>query len=213
MRTDIDVRTPGGLRVTGIATGPGIPDTPLLVCLPGGSYTARYFDIPGFSLLDVAEANGFAAIALDRPGYGGSDPLPAGERTFARNAEVLDEAIAALWADYGAGHPGVVVISHSIGSAVAVHIAAGQPAWPLLGIALHGVNTVSPDHVAGAWHSMPSGVPVQFSPEQRRMFMYGPDGTFAPDAVDRAEISAAACPIEELLEIVGEWPQIGRAHV
>jgi hypothetical protein len=37
--------------------------------------------------------------------------------------------------------------------------------------------------------------------------MYGPDGTFAPDAVDRAEISAAACPIEELLEIVGEWPR------
>ena len=41
MRTDIDIRTPGGFRVTGIATGPGIPDTPLLVCLPGGSYTAR----------------------------------------------------------------------------------------------------------------------------------------------------------------------------
>lgn len=99
------------------------------------------------------------------------------------------------------------MISHSIGSAITVHIAARQPAWPLLGMALHGVNTVSPDHVVGAWHSMPPGVPVQFSPEQRRMFMYGPDGTFAPDAVDRAEISAATCPIEELLEIVGEWPR------
>ena len=136
MRTDIDVRTPAGLRVTGIATGPGTPDTPLLVCLPGGSYTARYFDVPGFSLLDVAEANGFTAIALDRPGYGGSDPLPADERTFARNAEVLDQAIAGLWADYGPGHPGVVMISHSIGSAITVRIAAGQPAWPLLGITL-----------------------------------------------------------------------------
>jgi pimeloyl-ACP methyl ester carboxylesterase len=100
-----------------------------------------------------------------------------------------------------------VVISHSIGSAIAVHIAARQPGWPLLGIALHGINTLSPDHVVGAWHSMPPGVPVQFSPEQRRMFMYGPDETFAPDAVERAEISAAACPIEELLEIVGEWPR------
>jgi len=129
MRTDIDVPTPGGLRVTGIATGPGIQDTPLLVCLPGGSYTARYFDVPGFSLLDVAEANGFTAIALDRPGYGGSDLLPADERTFARSAEVLDEAIAALWADYGAGHPGVVIISHSIGSAVTVHIAARHDPW------------------------------------------------------------------------------------
>ena len=207
MRTDIDVRTPGGFRITGIATGPGTADTPLLACLPGGGYTARYFDVLGFSLLDVAEANGFAAIALDRPGYGGSDPLPAEERTFARNAEVLDEAIAALWAEYGADRPGVVIISHSIGSAVAVHIAAGQPAWPLLGIALHGVNTLSPDHVVGAWHSMPPAAPVQFTPEQRRMFMYGPDETFAPDAVGRAAISADACPIEELLEIVGEWPR------
>src|ERR1700734_2311224 len=127
MRTDIDVRTPAGLRITGIATGPGAPGTPLLVCLPGGGYTARYFDVPGFSLLDVAEANGFAAIALDRPGYGGSDPLPAEERTFARNATVLDAAIAALWAKHGAGHPGVVIISHSIGSAITVHIAAGRP--------------------------------------------------------------------------------------
>ena len=207
MRAEIDIRTPGGSRVTGIATGPGTRETPLLVCLPGGSYTARYFDVPGFSLLGAAEANGFTAIALDRPGYGGSDPLPAGERTFARNAGVLDEAIAELWAGHGAGHPGVVVISHSIGSAITVHIAAGQPAWPLLGIALEGVNTMSPDHVVGAWRSMPPGVPVHFSPGQRRMFMYGPDGTFAPDAVGRAEISASACPIEELLEIVGEWPR------
>src|ERR1700759_5422574 len=76
MRTDINVRTPGGLRVTGITTGPGTPDTPLLVCLPGGSYTARYFDVPGFSLLEVAEANGFTAIALARPGHGGRRPPP-----------------------------------------------------------------------------------------------------------------------------------------
>src|SRR6202167_775923 len=140
MRTDIDVRTPSGLRLTGITTGPGTLDTPLLVCLPGGSYTARYFDVPGFSLLDVAEANGFTAIALDRPGYSGSDALPADERTFARNAEVLSEAIAALWAEYGAGHPGAFVISHSIGSAVTVHLAAHHPAWPPPGVGETGVD-------------------------------------------------------------------------
>ena len=68
MRTDIDVRTPDGLRVTGIATGPGTPDTPLLVCLPGGSYTARYFDVPVFSLLLVAVANLSNTFAIHRPG-------------------------------------------------------------------------------------------------------------------------------------------------
>ncbi len=76
MRTDIDVRTPGGLRVTGIATGPGTPDTPLLVCLPGGSYTARYFDVPGFSLLDVAEANGFTRSPSTGPATAAAIPSP-----------------------------------------------------------------------------------------------------------------------------------------
>ena len=88
MRTDIDIRTPGGLRVTGITTGPGTPDTPLLVCLPGGSYTARYFDVPGFSLLDVAEGLIDAAILPAElhwpPNVTGETMGALGWRCFAR---------------------------------------------------------------------------------------------------------------------------------
>jgi pimeloyl-ACP methyl ester carboxylesterase len=208
MSTEIDLRTDAGHHITGLATPPGRDDRPLLVCLPGGSYNARYFDVPGFSLLDTATANGFSAVALDRPGYGGSDPLPPDERTFARNAEVLDGAITELWHQRGSTRPGVVILSHSIGSAIAVHLAAREPAWPLLGIALHGINTRSPEHVVNAWNAMPADHPVVFTIEQRRMFMYGPDGTFEPGAVGRAEISAAPCPLEELLEVVGEWPRV-----
>lgn len=42
-------------------------ETPLLVCLPGGSCNGGYFDVPGFSLLSAASRNGFTAVALDRP--------------------------------------------------------------------------------------------------------------------------------------------------
>ena len=206
MRTDIDVRTPDGSRITGIATELGRSDRPLLICLPGGSYNARYFDVPGHSFLDTAAANGFGAIALNRPGYAGSDPLPAQQRTFARHGEVLSDAIGEIWNAHGAGHPGIVIVSHSIGSAIAVHIAARRPSWPLLGIALHGINTISPEHVVAAWHGMPPNVPVAFSPEQRRQFMYGPDTTFAPDVIEKAQVSAEPVPVEELLEVVGEWP-------
>ena len=51
------------------------PGAPLVIALHGGTYTSEYFDIPGYSLLDRAEAAGVPVIALDRPNYGGSSPL------------------------------------------------------------------------------------------------------------------------------------------
>jgi pimeloyl-ACP methyl ester carboxylesterase len=150
------------------------------VALHGGTYTSAYFDVPDFSLLDLAEATGFTAVSLDRPGYGGSDPLDDDTPFLAGSATVLDDAIAGLWADRSADHPGIVIVSHSIGSAIAVHMAAGKPGWPLLGIALHGVNDRSPDPVVNAWNAMPAGQPVVFTQEQRRMFMYGPTARWTP---------------------------------
>ena len=196
-----------GHRITGVSTEPGAEDLPLVVALHGGSYTSAYFDVPGHSLLEAGQTNGFEVIALDRPGYGGSGPLPPGGVTFARNAEVLDAAITKVWETRGGSRPGIVLIAHSIGAAIAIHIAAGRPAWPLLGIALSGIHDTAPPHVRDAWASMPPGVPVELTREQRRMFFYGPDWTIEPDIVERAEVSAAPIPLEELLEVVGEWPQ------
>ena len=194
-----------GHRITGISNESGADDLPLIVALPGGSYTSAYFDVPGHSLLETGRVNGFEVIALDRPGYGGSDALPAGEVTFARNAEVLDAAIAQLWATRGRNRPGVVVIGHSMGGAIAIHIAASSPSWPLLGIAVSGIHDTAPEIVLSAWDAMPPGQPVDFGPEQRRMFFYGPDWTIESDIVARADISAALIPIEELQEVVGDW--------
>lgn len=195
-----------GHHVGGIATGFGGSERPLLIALHGGCYTSRYFDVPGHSLLDAATANGLDVWALDRPGYGASDPLPADDTTFARSAELLDGAIAQLWEAHGHGYPGIVLIGHSIGAAITIHLAARAPAWPLAGISISGIHDVAPDHVRGAWAAMPAGQPVDLTPEQRRMFFYGPDWTIEPDIVARAEISAAPVPLAELLEVVGPWP-------
>jgi pimeloyl-ACP methyl ester carboxylesterase len=195
-----------GRRIAGIASEPGAADTPLVVAIHGGGYNSGYFDVPGHSLLDAGAASGFQVISLDRPGYGGSDPLPGREATFARTAEALDEAIGELWADRSRSSPGIVLLSHSIGSAVAVHLAARQPRWPLLGISLHGVGDRSPDHVINAWHGLPVGKPVELPPEQRRALLYGPDETVDPGAVDSARSAVEPVPLDEMLEIVGDWP-------
>jgi pimeloyl-ACP methyl ester carboxylesterase len=146
-------------------------------------------------------------IALDRPGYGGTDPLPAGEMTFANGAEVLDATIDRIWADRGGDRPGVVVLSHSIGSAIAVHLAARRPAWPLLGISLHGVGTRSPEHIVAAWHGIPADSgPIELPAGQRRALLYGPEGTIDTDVVEAAQASVEPVPLAEMLEIVDEWP-------
>ncbi|WP_431875712.1 alpha/beta hydrolase [Amycolatopsis sacchari] len=204
MTTRIDVPVGRG-RITGLTTD-GEAGTPLVVALHGGGYHSGYFDVPGHSLLDLGTAAGFAVFALDRPGYGGSDPL-RGEASFAGSAEVLDAAIDTLWTEHARGRPGVVLIAHSIGSAIAVHLAARHPRWPLLGISLHGIGDRSPAHIVDAWHAIPAGAPVELPAEQRRALLYGPAGTVDAGVVEAAKASVEPLPLAEMLEIVGEWPE------
>lgn len=201
MSHPIVLSTPSG-TVSGLEEE-GTPGLPLLVAIPGGSYNSRYFDVPGHSLIEAAHAQGFPIVALDRPGYQGSDPLD--EVTFAGNAVVLDAAIAELWKRYAATAPGVVLIGHSMGGAIAIHIASQKQDWPLLGISATSIHTDAPEQVTQAWNSMPPEASIPFAKEQRVQFMYGPEGSYDPAVVDAAEVSADLIPVAELLEVVGRW--------
>lgn len=108
-------------------------DIPLVIAIPGGTYTSRYFDVPGYSLLDHAAVSGIPVIAIDRPGYGNSTPLPPPESTIAGNAEQLDDAIGQIWKRAGNGASGIVLIGHSIGGAVTVEIASRRPSMAAAG--------------------------------------------------------------------------------
>ena len=111
---------------------------PLIAALPGGTYTARYFDVAGSSFgsfMDVAAAAGYRVVCFDRPGYGGSPALAPAQNTFDRHAHLLADAIAQATERFGAD--GVFLTGHSIGGMIALMIAAGDRDFRLTGLCGH----------------------------------------------------------------------------
>jgi pimeloyl-ACP methyl ester carboxylesterase len=194
--------TTGNGLVTGFFT-PGEPGRPLLVCIPGGSYNARYFDVPGHSFVRAAADRGFPVAALNRPGYEDSTPLAT--PTFAGNAETITVGVDDLWTRVKGDCPGVILVGHSMGGAIAMHIAARPRPWPLLGIAISAIHYDAPEAVSQAWNSMPADISIEFSEEQRIQFMYGPAETYEASVVSAAAIAGAPIPVAELLEVVDGW--------
>ncbi|MFI6350226.1 alpha/beta hydrolase [Streptomyces sp. NPDC050560] len=188
----------------------GAPSSPLIVCLHGGGYTRRYFDIEASSFLRRAQVNGFPVLAVDRPGYGDSD-APAVERGwFPAQARTVDAAIADAWRRLQKDRTGVVLLGHSFGATVALRIAARQPAWPLLGVIVNGTldRTVpSMLELAGALEETPALAPVLLPPEVQRSYFYGPDGTFDPAVAAAAAESTAPAPAVEIREWASGWPK------
>ena len=82
---------------------PVLATTPLVIAVHGGTYTSRYFDVPGYSLLDRAAANGIPILAIDRPMYGVTPALPNGEAGLVAQATYLRAALQDAWSAYGEG--------------------------------------------------------------------------------------------------------------
>jgi pimeloyl-ACP methyl ester carboxylesterase len=91
----------------------GVGPPLLLVHGMGGSWESWLANIPS-----LGESH--RVIAVDLPGFGGSDPLPAGA-VFGGYADVLEALLDEL------GLPGVAVFGHSLGGLVALTLAARSP--------------------------------------------------------------------------------------
>jgi pimeloyl-ACP methyl ester carboxylesterase len=192
----------GAGRVTGFLAR-GEARRPLLVCIPGGSYNARYFDVPGHSFLRAATERGFCIASLNRPGYEDSTPLTC--PSFAGNADALIAAIDDLWSETTDECTAVVLVGHSMGGAIAMHIASRPRSWPLLGLAISAIHYDAPEAVTQAWNSMPADISIEFTDEQRIQFMYGPPDTYDHSVLSAAAPASSPIPVAELLEVVGGW--------
>ena len=187
-----------GLRISGLQRlGTAAENAPLIVALHGGTYLSKYFDVPGYSLMERAAAMGIPIIAIDRPGYAESTPLPPDESTILRNAEVLDGVIGQLWQKHAAGR-GIVIVGHSIGGAITVAIAARRPSWPLLGIAVSGVGLVTPRESNSAWAALPKIPLIDLPTPMKDMVMFGPDWTYDAVMPERSHVANTTVPRAEL---------------
>ena len=197
-------------RLSGRSNGVVPSGGPLVIAIHGGSYSSAYFDLPGRSLLERAGANGIAAVAIDRPGYGGSPMLAPGEMDIAGQGKFLAEALDEAWQALGGDCTGVVIIGHSIGAAIAATVASLAPSWPLLGLAISGVGlTTNPgDHEM--WLSLPDLPLVDLPAAVKEQVMFGPSGSFAADMPAASHTANAPVPKAELLSITGDWHKVVR---
>ena len=181
------------------------PIAPLIVAVHGGTYDSHYFDVPGHSLLDRAEAERLPIVAIDRPGYGATPLLAREAMTLRGQGRFLVEALGALWQLHGAGRPGIVIIAHSIGAAITLFAASDAGDLPRLGIAVSGVGMRTPPEHKGMWEAFPDQDLVGLPDEVKDGVMFGPEGSFDPGAPAAARIANRAVPRVEIVDIVSSW--------
>lgn len=210
-RTNIQL-TGAGVAIAGdhrpLVRPPAANNYPLVVAIHGGTYTGRYFDVEGASLLTRASHLGIPIVAVDRPCYGHSGGLEPENATILNSAKVLNAAMEDLWQRYAEKTRGIFLIGHSIGAAVAILMASMKRGWPLLGIAISGLGMRPPLQVSEQWRELPSVPTIHLLAELKDLLMFGPPETYLDDVRARAHAADYATPRSELQDIVFAWPDI-----
>jgi pimeloyl-ACP methyl ester carboxylesterase len=181
------------------------PVSPLVIAVHGGTYTSRYFDVPGYSMFSRAAELGMPMLAPDRPGYGESVEMPESDSTLQGNAAFLRQALSEAWGRYGGSACGIVLVGHSIGAAISMIVAGEKLDWPLLGLALSGVGLRTPPGHREAWASLPPTYRVEIPSALKDQVMFGPPGSFDDDMPTASHIANALAPKAELVDIVSTW--------
>ncbi|KAJ5759495.1 hypothetical protein N7520_006651 [Penicillium odoratum] len=154
---EFEICLPNGGMISGRFNFPTTPQNaghlPLIVCIPGGSYDAEYFDVDeNYSIANTSARVGIPTVSLTRPGYGRSTPVPMDsddeDATYGQvqgkflNSTVLPR----LWQQFRerSGATTIVLLSHSIGAMVATISAGcykGTEGYPLAGLITSGIGT------------------------------------------------------------------------
>lgn len=177
----------------------------LLVAIHGGTVTSKYFDVPGYSMVEAAMAAGFDILAMDRPGYRGTAPLDDCLDMLHRNAERISALLPLVAAGLALPMREVILIGHSMGGVIATTIAATHPQWPLRAIAGSGFAQFLPPFLKEAFASLPNQYYVEVPTEMMESLMFGPSETLNPDMPVASRIMNSRIPRSELIDIGTGW--------
>ncbi|MBA4024571.1 MAG: alpha/beta hydrolase [Gordonia sp.] len=204
----------GGEPVRRVVDVDGIPMSALLAAAPvprgvivalhGGATSSAYFDCPGHprhSLIRVASALGYTIIALDRPGYGSSHPHADEIRSDDHRVELAYGAVDKLLETRSSGS-GMFLFAHSVGSELAVRMAATERGRTLLGIELSGTGT---EHHPESSKAFPPNDPgARPDGSAVRELLWNPSRLYPPDIHGGRDIAARGPGYE--YEVVRDWP-------
>lgn len=196
----------GGVELSAIHSRPAGQPRALIVALHGGTYDARYFDRPGgSSFVDLATSLGYDVLAIDRPGYGAARGVDPQHSTFAGQRKLLASGIETVWNTEAEDTPGVILVGHSIGGAIALCAASEPLGVPLLGVEASGIGIVWRPGVRELWESLiGDAAEVMVPPEARNELMYGPPGSYDPEVQASLASEGQPLPMPELRDVV-DW--------
>lgn len=191
------------------------PARGLIVALPGGGYTAGYWNSPveGQSFLQVAAELGFIGLALDRPGYGASLGFDPDRLHVADQVGLVFDAIAA-WTAKNRFEGPVFLIGHSLGGMVALAMAADPRGASLAGVDVMGVPFRYRDDGGGAAvQRLARTQPYVPSPSEdlQRVLLFGPAGSYTPEAFAHHQACLHPMPLAEYedgMAAPDTWPRV-----
>jgi pimeloyl-ACP methyl ester carboxylesterase len=160
------------------AAGGPAGDRPLLVCLPGGTYTRGYWDLQvpghsGYSFARTAAGEGFPVVTLDSLGTGEST-RPNRDIELADQAAAAASAVAQIPEVLGVATPPVAV-GHSMGGYVAMLQQAAARSYA--GLAILGTT-----NQAVAPLQLPAGVIAAAATPEGRAALVDQMAAGMPDA-------------------------------
>jgi pimeloyl-ACP methyl ester carboxylesterase len=175
----------------------------VIVAVHGGATSAAYFDCPGhpeLSLLRAAAAEGYTAIALDRPGYGASafyhDEMTHADRRVGFALGAVDNIVAE--SSRGAG---LFLLAHSAGCEIGLRMAVDQRATDVLGVELSGTGLRYGD----AAKAIISEATATSRPAGLRDLLWQPTDLYPPEVLTGG-LSAPGAPYEA--EVTANWPRL-----
>jgi pimeloyl-ACP methyl ester carboxylesterase len=186
------VDTGDGVALSGLVAEPaGGRPRALLVAVHGFGLHAGYFDAhsaPGLSLLGLAADLGFSVWAPDRPGYGATADLPAGQLDCPGQARRLIDGIEAFAAEHPVGG-GILLVTHSYGSRIGWSMAADPRLSGLLGIDAAGNGIRYPSWADD--HNPGDPLPAI---EGERGYAWGPNALYPPGTFQRGALPVHDTP-------------------